>query len=309
METFVKLFERFLVCVYHCFDRIVIRGYLPLLSRSEHIVYSFRDVHGIYPIAPQALAKRTPEYRAWVEGYARNHKIPMKSPAKDESKEEFRPAASAAYGKSGPARGVLRHPEHGDGQDVLFAPAGISYRRPGLSSCRVGRAARIITFTFAIQYSARCPWVSVRTCHFGPPTASMATISSRSNCAAREWHFAKTTTHSSPLRTPRRSKATADKLSAAIIEKRFNYWSWLLCPKFSEKDRKAVNPRRDYSIKQIEYCRNFIFKRHFPIHKIFEHWKNSTTATMSCASTERTWWAACTKSSAPSRGWKCASAG
>jgi hypothetical protein len=32
-----------------------------------------------------------------------------------------------------------------------------------------------------------------------------------------------------------------------------------------------VNLRRDYSINQIEYCRNFIFKRHFPIHKIFEH--------------------------------------
>ncbi|MCW5982737.1 MAG: hypothetical protein KIT09_31905 [Bryobacteraceae bacterium] len=27
---------------------------------------------------------------------------------------------------------------------------------------------------------------------------------------------------------------------------------------------------RFYAIAQIEYCRNFIFKRHFPIHKIFE---------------------------------------
>jgi hypothetical protein len=65
-------------------------------------------------------------------------------------------------------------------------------------------------------------------------------------------------------------QATADKLSASIIRKRLDYWSWLLCPKFSEKERKAVNLNRDYSINQIEYCRNFIFKRHFPIHKIFE---------------------------------------
>src|SRR5258708_9055708 len=27
---------------------------------------------------------------------------------------------------------------------------------------------------------------------------------------------------------------------------------------------------RFYAIAQIEYCRNFIFKRHFPIHKVFE---------------------------------------
>ena len=36
-------------------------------------------------------------------------------------------------------------------------------------------------------------------------------------------------------------------LSASIIEKRLNYWSWLLCPKFSEKDREAVNLQREYS--------------------------------------------------------------
>ncbi len=29
METFAKLLARFLVFVYHCFDRIVIQGYLP----------------------------------------------------------------------------------------------------------------------------------------------------------------------------------------------------------------------------------------------------------------------------------------
>jgi hypothetical protein len=48
METFAKLFERFLVLVYHCFDRIVIQGYLPLHTRPEHIVHFFRDVHGLY---------------------------------------------------------------------------------------------------------------------------------------------------------------------------------------------------------------------------------------------------------------------
>jgi hypothetical protein len=31
-----------------------------------------------------------------------------------------------------------------------------------------------------------------------------------------------------------------------------------------------MNLRRFYAVSQIEYCRNFIFKRHFPIHKIFE---------------------------------------
>ena len=88
METFAKLFERFLVFVYHCFDRIVIQGYLPLLTRPEHIVHFFRDVHGQYPITPQVLAKRTLEYRGWVEAYARNHKIPIMKAEKGVSKED-----------------------------------------------------------------------------------------------------------------------------------------------------------------------------------------------------------------------------
>jgi hypothetical protein len=58
---------------------------------------------------------------------------------------------------------------------------------------------------------------------------------------------------------PKALQAAADKLSASTIEKRLNYWTWLLGPKFSEQDRQAVNLRRDYSINQIEYCRNFIF--------------------------------------------------
>jgi len=88
METFAKLFERFLVFVYHCFDRIVIHGYLPLLARPEHIVYFFRDVHGQYPITKKVLAKRTLEYRGWVQGYARNHKIPILKAEKGVSKED-----------------------------------------------------------------------------------------------------------------------------------------------------------------------------------------------------------------------------
>src|SRR5262245_34812129 len=59
-------------------------------------------------------------------------------------------------------------------------------------------------------------------------------------------------------------------MSPEIIRKRLDYWTFVLGPKFSEKERKKINLSRFYSIAQIEYCRNFIFKRHFPIHKLFE---------------------------------------
>src|SRR5271166_2493035 len=65
-------------------------------------------------------------------------------------------------------------------------------------------------------------------------------------------------------------QAAADRLSADIIRQRLDYWTFLLGPKFSARERKAINLSRFYAIAQIEYCRNFIFKRHFPIHKLFE---------------------------------------
>src|SRR5712691_13164510 len=77
MDTFSTLFGSLLALVYHCFDRIVIQGYLPLLTREEHIVHFFRDVHGIYPITKDALRARTVEYQQWVEAFARNQRIPI----------------------------------------------------------------------------------------------------------------------------------------------------------------------------------------------------------------------------------------
>jgi hypothetical protein len=65
-------------------------------------------------------------------------------------------------------------------------------------------------------------------------------------------------------------QAAADRLSPQIIRKLLDYWTLILGPKFSKKERSQISLSRFYAIAQIEYCRNFIFKRHFPIHKIFE---------------------------------------
>ena len=55
-------------------------------------------------------------------------------------------------------------------------------------------------------------------------------------------------------------QAAADKLSPEIIRQRLDYWTLILGPKFSAKERKQLNLSRFYAIAQIEYCRNFIFK-------------------------------------------------
>ena len=59
METFAKLFGSLLVFMYHCFDRIVILGHIPLLTRPENIVHFFRDLHHAGAITQDLLRKRT----------------------------------------------------------------------------------------------------------------------------------------------------------------------------------------------------------------------------------------------------------
>jgi hypothetical protein len=272
METFVKLFERFLVFVYHCFDRIVIQGYLPLLTRPEHIVHFFRDVHGQYPITPQVLAKRTLEYRGWVEGYARNHKVPIVKAEKGVSKEDFvRPHLQR----------MERRNQHGLYCIFTSMEMGSTFtsKMPKFPTddpdYRIIRRvpSRYLHYYFYIRDPVIGPlalcvgtYLPFQTTYYLNGHNFIEIELRRQGVAFRKDDNAFLSTSD-----PKALQAAADKLSAATIEKRLNYWTWLLGPKFSDKDRKAVNLDRKYSINQIEYCRNFIFKRHFPIHKIFEH--------------------------------------
>ena len=69
MEEFTQLFGNLLAFVYHCFDRMVIHGYLSGLSRPEQVVYflrqvlskmkfSFRDTHGCSQSSDLATSPR-----------------------------------------------------------------------------------------------------------------------------------------------------------------------------------------------------------------------------------------------------------
>src|SRR6202790_2183120 len=89
MKEFIQLFENLLAFVYHCFDRIVIHGYLSGLSRPEQVVYFVRQVLGIPVVSKEVLSQRTNDYRDWVEAYARNHSIPMEWAEKGLRKEDY----------------------------------------------------------------------------------------------------------------------------------------------------------------------------------------------------------------------------
>ncbi len=104
MELFTQLFGDLLAFVYHCFDRIVIYGYLSGLSRPEQVVHFFRQIVGVPAVNKEILSQRTADYQVWVEAFARNHRLPIEWAEKGVRKEDHvlpwqrRMARKGAYG-------------------------------------------------------------------------------------------------------------------------------------------------------------------------------------------------------------------
>jgi hypothetical protein len=89
METLITLFSPMLVFVYHCFDRIVINGYISMLSRPEHIVYFFKKVMGVERITKETLSSLTTPYNKKVEKYVNDKGTTMEWAQKGVRKEDY----------------------------------------------------------------------------------------------------------------------------------------------------------------------------------------------------------------------------
>jgi hypothetical protein len=271
MESFNRLFGSLLAFVYHCFDRIVIQGYLPLLTRPEHVVHFFRDVHGIYPITKEALTQRTQDYQQWVEAYARNHQIPIEWSVKGVKNEDYvRPyCTTMERGKRFGLYFIFKSMEQSPTFRSLspkFPPNDPDYRP--IKRTR----SRFTHYYFYIRDETLGPMVMCVGSFL--PFQTRYWINGHHFIAAellrQGVRFHKDDNAFLSTSDLQALQAAADQLSDEVIRKRLDYWTLVLGPKFSKKERAAIPLHRDYSLNQVEYCRNFIFRRNFPIHKIFE---------------------------------------
>jgi len=101
MELFTQLFGDLLAFVYHCFDRIVIYGYLrrAVAGPSRWCTSSVRIV-GVSMVSKEILSQRTADYQNWVEAFARNHRLPIQWAEKGRAQGRPCPAlANAAWAR------------------------------------------------------------------------------------------------------------------------------------------------------------------------------------------------------------------
>lgn len=274
METFTKLFGTWLVFIYHCFDRIVLSGYLMGLQRPGQVVYWLQQVLGMQAITKEVLARRTNQYVAWVQSYARRRGIPLEWAEKDVRKEDY-------------VLPWLRSAERDNRYGVYFIfqamEQGWTYR-PGhklVASTPGGPAEYPILHKHRSRY--RFYYFYLRDEVLGPMVVRIGTFipfeasyylngHSYIEQALRKQNigFRKHDNAFLAVDDVAALQAAADALNGEIIQKRVNYWTFLLGPKFTKHDRRAALLERSYYVHQVEYCRNFIFKRNHPIRKLFE---------------------------------------
>jgi hypothetical protein len=271
MELFAKLFHSLLVFIYHCFDRVVIHGYLSGLSRPEQVVYFFRQVLGIPVVDKEVLSRRTSDYQSWVEAYARNHKIPIEWAEKGVRKEDHVLPALRRMQKSKAYGVYLIFKSMELGRTFRISMPRYPTQDPNYRILAHQRS-RFTHYYFYIRDAVLGP-IIVRVASFFPFHATYW-INGHSfmeqELNRKQIGFHKNDNAFLAVDNVAELQAAADRLSPEIIRKQLDYWTFLLGPKFSKKERSQMNLSRFYAIAQIEYCRNFIFKRHFPIHKIFE---------------------------------------
>ena len=271
MDVFTKLFGDMLVFVYHCFDRIVIHGYLTALSRPELVVHFFRDIVGVAEVSKEVLSRRTSDYQHWVEAYARNQAIPIEWAEKGVRKEDHvlpwlrRMARRNAYG----VYFIFKSLEQGPTFRVSLPkyPTKDPHYR-----ILAHQRSRFTHYYFYIRDEVLGPMVVLvasffpfRTTYYLNGHSFIEQELTRAGISFRKHDNAFLAVADTAA-----LQAAADRLSSDIIRRRLDYWTLILGPKFSKKERAQINLSRLYAISQIEYCRNFIFRRHFPIHKLFE---------------------------------------
>src|SRR5258707_6001884 len=249
MELFTQLYGGLLLFVYHCFDRIVINGYLSGLSRPEQVVHFFRQVIGVPILSKEMLAQRTSDYHNWVEAFAGNHKIPIQWGEKDVRKEDYvlpwlrRIRKKGAYGvyfifksmEQGPTFriSVPKYPTKDPNYRIL-AP----------------QRSRFTHYYFYIRDEVLGPMM-MRVASFFPFQTTYY-LNGHSfierELTRAQIGFRKNDNAFLAVDDVAALQAAADRLSPDSIRQRLAYLSFLLGPKFSAKERKQINLSRFHSI-------------------------------------------------------------
>jgi hypothetical protein len=256
--------------VYTCWDRIVLNGYIERLQRPENLIYFFHDVVGVACIEPSVLEQRTNAYKAWVRRIADEDDIPVLAAPSGVRKEEVVAPYYRRLRRSQGVACVLTSMEQG--RTFVSYPL---HRKPpsGDANYRLIKACRkrFLHYYWYVLDPVMGP-MSVRVATYFPfnVTCYLNGHSFVAQDLTRAGiRFRKADNAFVGVADTDALQAAANRLSAAILERRCAYWVRRLVPVFSPTERAALAPGYRYSMAQMELATDVLFKRSAPLQAMF----------------------------------------
>jgi len=270
MERFLHLFSGFVDFTYGVWDRIVLRGYYERLQRPANIVYFFRDVCHISPITPEVLSSRTKHYRKWLDGYAAQRGIPILSAPKGARKEDL---VLPYYRRFGGEEGVVVILKSMEKSRTFVSyeprypvPSGEEYRQ-----IRNAHGKHFLHYYFYILDPVMGP-MSLRVASYLPFSVNCY-FNGHSFLAnqlrRRSIRFRKDDNAIVGCDEPGVLSELAKTLDAKTLRDRADHWTFRLAPSFSKSQRLACQLHYQWSVAQIEFSENILFKRRAPLRALF----------------------------------------
>ena len=204
-------------------------------------MHFFRNVVAVPAVSKEVLSQRTADYQAWVEAFARNHRLPIEWAENGVRKEDQvlpwqrRMARAEAYG----VYFVFKSMEQGTTFRVTvpkYPTKDANYR------ILAPQRSRFTHYYFYIRDEVLGPMVMraasffpFRTTYYLNGHSFIAQELTRAQIGFRKHDNAFLAVDDVTA-----LQAAADKLSPEIIRRRLDYWTLILGPKFSVKERKRA---------------------------------------------------------------------
>ena len=257
--------------VYTCWDRIVLSGYIERLQRPENLLYFFHNVVGIDTVEPAVLEQRTKAYKAWVRRITEERGIPVLAAPRGVRKEAL---VEPYYRRLKSTEGVacvLTSLEQGR-TFVSYVPR---WKVPsGDANYRFIKACRkqFLHYYWYVLDPVMGP-MSVRVASYFP--FNVTCYLNGHSFVAQELtrdgvRFRKADNAFLGVSDVLALQAAADRFSAALLERRCNYWVRRVVPVFSPVEREALRPGYRYSMAQMELATDVVFKRSAPLRALFQ---------------------------------------
>jgi len=271
MERLSAVLGQAVQFVYTCWDRIVLNGYLERLQRPENLIYFFHDIVGIDAIEPTVLEQRTTAYKAWLRRFTDERGIPVVAAPRGARKEEL---VEPYYRRLKSTEGVacvLTSMEQGR-TFVSYTPrrkppsGNVNYRL--IKACR----KQFLHYYWYVFDPVMGP-MSIRVASYFP--FNVTCYVNGHSFVAQELRrdgvrFHKADNAFLAVSDVAALQTAADRLTAAVLQRRCNYWVRRLVPVFSPVEREALRPDYRYSMAQMELATDVVFKRSAPLRALFQ---------------------------------------